>query len=223
MSQHSRKAQRVIEALEQGNEDLRSGKRSRSEIERSIKDAGKNQGLSGLVIGIVVVGCIAALVVGVGLLGTSGQSNPTRRPNSTPTRAPASSSQTKILFSSSETYHLGDEYISGWYSLWDTCININFDLSSSSVRSLSLQIEVFGAEAQNLIYLNGYQISHIEPQGTVQPNYWSGSLSGSLSTKMLVSGRNTLSICSAPIEVAPEFSGDLDDFQIRNITLTVKY
>jgi len=127
-----------------------------------------------------------------------------------------------ILHRDTRTYHLGDERIRGrqWARLHGQCYFINFIGASGDYI---LGIDMFGTESAAL-FINESAIGYLPPQiiyrGKRRPNYWSGKNWISIPNDMIMNGRNYLAICSSPVP-NPEFRGDVDDFQIRNIELSV--
>ncbi len=128
----------------------------------------------------------------------------------------------EVLYQREGPFHIGDEEISAWPLLHSNCIEIPFTIDSK-LTSLKLELESFGAEADNPINLNGTKTAILPFQGTkkagqTRPNEWSKPIPIKISTDKLIKGLNKLSICAEQVR-KPEFSGDKDDFQIRNISL----
>lgn len=133
-----------------------------------------------------------------------------------------STSRSYTLYRDRRTYHLGDERIRGrkWVALHDQCYFIDFKGGSGNYI---LGIDMFGTESAAL-FINknaiGYLPRQIAHRGHKRPNYWSGKEWIEVPNDMIRNGNNTLAICSSPVQ-NPEFRGDVDDFQIRDIELTV--
>lgn len=125
------------------------------------------------------------------------------------------------VYISSDAFHIGDEELRDWPPLYGACFNIGFSVSLP-VRTLTLQLETFGAEAQNPISLNGSEVAILPPQGVRAPNEWSAIRTIYLPTNELLNGANRIAICAGLVEIAPSFAGDKDDFQIRNVQIAVQ-
>jgi hypothetical protein len=128
------------------------------------------------------------------------------------------------LYTDTGTYHLGDETIKNWSNLYGNCFEAEFSLNWP-IKNLALQLETYGVENSS-IKLNGRRVASLPPQpiqpGTGRPNYWSSERSVPLPTYVLnPSLKNTLALCSEPV-ADPQFSGDLDDFQFRNLKITAE-
>ena len=126
----------------------------------------------------------------------------------------------EIVFSDRRTYHLGDEHFRSrkWRRLHGQCYFIDFRDFGSGNYYLSLQR--FGTESA-AVFINERPVGYLPRQyrgRRKRPNYWSGQEWIDLPNGYIHNGNNTLAICSSPVP-RPEFPGDVDDFQIRNIKL----
>ena len=125
------------------------------------------------------------------------------------------------LFSDNKTYHLGDENFKSrkWAPLHGQCYFIRFrDNQYSGTYALSLKR--FGTESA-AVFINDYPIGYLPDQayhGRKRPNYWTAQEYIKIPGNRIRTGLNTLAICASPVR-NPEFLGDLDDFQIKNIRL----
>ena len=142
-----------------------------------------------------------------------------------PTTTPTITLVHTVLYDRDVIFHLGDESIDDedWSSLYDECLDINFT-KNFAIQTLTLELKTFGAESQNTISLNG-NIAAILPQQLIEssdpnarPNEWTDVLQIDIPTGATIDGINTLAICAALVQ-NPEFLGDKDDFQLRNIRL----
>jgi hypothetical protein len=135
------------------------------------------------------------------------------------------SKRQRTLFRDYRTYHLGDENFRSrkWARLYGQCYTINFN-DDSSLGRYYLGLERFGTEFA-AIYLNRKAIGYLPRQyrgRRKRPNFWSYYEWIEIPPRLVFEGRNSLEICSLPVP-NPEFYGDLDDFQIRNIQLIKEY
>jgi len=125
------------------------------------------------------------------------------------------------VYSSTETFHIGDQNIEGFEPLISLCHEILFQVALP-VNEFYLELETYGTEAQNPIIVNKSEIAILSPQGIRSPNEWTGTRTVQLPANSLVEGMNILKICAGDVEIEPEFFGDKDDFQIRNIKINIK-
>lgn len=161
----------------------------------------------------------------------TGTSEPTLTPSPTSTIPPSltptkttspTPTQPQTLYASAGITHIGDESIAyddsgvDWEPLTGDCLDVRFRIASPFDEVL-LMFEVYQAEGDNSIYLNGEWIASVPKQGVRQPNFWSGENKTILPTDLLVNGQNFVQICSGDVTVAPDFTGDRDDFRIRNV------
>lgn len=122
-------------------------------------------------------------------------------------------------------YHLGDEKINGWPQVYGSCFESGFT-TELPVKSLKLTLETYGAE-NGSINLNGHFAASLPPQPrkrgvrSSRPNYWSEERSVILPTDLLNSGSNKFALCADPV-ANPEFAGDKDDLQIRNLRILIE-
>jgi len=133
------------------------------------------------------------------------------------------SSTSAIVYSDKNTSHIGDEDFRSnrWMSLSGECYTAPFN-TTFSARALVVELQTYGAEAHNLIYVNGDRLAILPPQGLRKPNKWTRNRKVYIILDKLISGYNKLKICAIPITFAPEFVGDKDDFQIRNIKIIIE-
>ncbi|HMR68337.1 MAG TPA: hypothetical protein PKE64_30370, partial [Anaerolineae bacterium] len=129
-------------------------------------------------------------------------------------------SESQVVFFSFDTFHLGDEEFQEWKPLHGPCFNADFDVRLP-IRTLAMELETFGVESLDSIHLNGYKAAIISPQGVSKPNEWTQTRIVTIPTDKLIDGSNKLTICAEEVEVDPDFAGDRDDFQIRNIRVIV--
>ena len=127
----------------------------------------------------------------------------------------------EVIYSDWRTYHLGDENFRSrkWAPLYGDCYLINFNHYRRGARYY-LTLQYFGVESA-IVSLNGDRMEYLSPQYRgyrKRPNYWSSRRTIPLPPSMVRWGMNELSICALPV-TRPEFPGDVDDFQIRNIEL----
>jgi len=127
----------------------------------------------------------------------------------------------QLIHSDLRTYHLGDENFRSrkWAPLHGQCYFILFRDDGSS-RGYFLSLQRYGTESAT-IFLNKDPVGYLPHQyrgRRKRPNYWSGTELIALPSSGIVRGNNELAICASPVP-RPEFPGDLDDFQIRNIRL----
>ncbi len=128
-----------------------------------------------------------------------------------------------VVYSDRRTYHLGDERFRSrkWAPLYGQCYFIDFRDNGSGRYYLSLQR--YGTESA-AVFINEQPVGYLprQPRGRrKRPNYWSAQEWIEIPTRNIYRGNNSLAICSSPVP-RPEFPGDVDDFQIRNIKLIRK-
>ena len=126
-----------------------------------------------------------------------------------------------VLHEDYNTYHLGDENFRGrrWRRLYGQCYFIRFQ-DNGTPGNYYLSLARFGTESA-AVFLNRIPVGYLPKQygrRGRRPNFWSGQEWISLQGNLIYRGNNTLAICSSPVP-RPEFPGDVDDFQIRNIKL----
>jgi len=132
-----------------------------------------------------------------------------------------SSGGIQVLYRDNSTYHLGDEEFRSrrWARLHGQCYFIKFR-DDSSGGNYYLVLDRFGTEAAG-VYLNRRAIGYLPDQYSRRggrPNYWTGEEWIKIPSRFIYEGKNSLAICASRVP-NPEFRGDLDDFQIRNIKL----
>ncbi len=142
---------------------------------------------------------------------------PTQVPSSTP-NIPTATPAPSVLFALPDIYHIGDENLADWHPLYGECLDVTFQ-AALPVTALTLSLETFGAEARNTIYINGHEDAILPPQGVAAPNEWTTPRTVELPIEGLAAGDNILAICAAEVEIQPDFVGDRDDFQVRNLQL----
>jgi hypothetical protein len=128
---------------------------------------------------------------------------------------------TKIVFQNPNQTHIGDENIRSWSKKHGQCYDIQFDYGER-IDTLSLRYDVFGAEA-TYVDFNGSIIpfeSQIAKVGEKRPNYWENNRKMVIEVGAKTENRIKFRICSQLV-TEPEFPGDLDDFQLRNVSLQV--
>jgi hypothetical protein len=139
-----------------------------------------------------------------------------------PSTEEPSTVETRTLYQTPETYHLGDESLVGWEKLLGECLTIAFQ-TELPVDNLVLQFETFGVNEREVVKVNGAEILIILPANGVPEDEWSQSRVLPIPTSLLQNGGNRLDICAAPLTMNPFFPGDKDDFQVRNIALIAEY
>ena len=129
--------------------------------------------------------------------------------------------QANILHEDYNTYHLGDENFRGrkWRPLHGQCYFISFS-DDGSAGNYSLSLSRFGTESA-AVFLNKTLVGYLPRQHGKRgrhSNFWSQQEWFGVPSNSVHTGQNTLAICSSLVS-RPEFPGDVDDFQIRNIRL----
>ena len=146
---------------------------------------------------------------------------PSNTPAPTSTPAPsitATPEPVKVVFYLPGAIHLGDEEFDEWPSLTGDCLEIDFSLDGA-VTELVLELEAYRAEVESPIYLNDQLAATLPPTGDRFSIEWF-ERTVQLPTDGLRSGANHMSICTKSIEENPDFQGDIDDYQLRDILLT---
>ena len=126
-----------------------------------------------------------------------------------------------VLHFDRRTYHLGDERFRSrrWVRLHGQCYFVRFN-DDGYRGNYYLSLNRYGTESA-AIFINEKPVGYLpyQPRGQrKRPNYWSGKEWISLPVNLIYRGNNNLAICSSPVP-RPEFPGDVDDFQIRNIKI----
>jgi hypothetical protein len=154
-------------------------------------------------------------------------SAPTLTPTSTVTDTPVpiSSPESSLpaseqVYSNSSVLHLGDEDSTGWEPLIASCFKMSFVIKRP-VNGLMISLQVFDTDAENPVFLNNVQVSLLPAQNEAYAESWSDTIKLPISNTYIQQGTNDLMICSAPA-LNPDFVGDIDDFQIRDITITTE-
>jgi len=127
----------------------------------------------------------------------------------------------RVIHSDYRTYHLGDENFRSrkWAPLHGQCYFIDF-YENGTPGHYYLSLQRYGTESA-AVFLNREPIGYLPPQyrgRRKRPNYWSATEWIEIPNYAIRNGRNLLAICASPVP-RPEFPGDVDDFQIRNIKL----
>ncbi len=130
-------------------------------------------------------------------------------------------SSNNIVFSSADAVHLGDQSIQGWPELAGECLVLRVPITMP-VQEVILSLETFGVNEREIIKVNDSEISLIPPLGDSNQDNWSESRSFNLAIHYFVNGINIMEICAAPVAKDPSYSGEVDDFQVRNIQVTTK-
>ena len=135
-----------------------------------------------------------------------------------------SEKSTVVVYHAGGPYHLGDQDIKGWPLKHGLCFEANFQLNMP-IKKLKLRLKTFGVENSS-IFLNGNNVGslpvHANKPGHKRPNYWSSECLIHLPINLINSpGTNKLKICTEPVS-NPEFVGDKDDFQIKDITIVAE-
>ena len=129
----------------------------------------------------------------------------------------------KILYFYPASVHLGDEQIPDWPSLHGTCFEVEFRINHP-IQILTFTLQTYGLEITAPVYLNNHKVAVLPPQVSsrgekTRPNKWSKDRFINIPTDKLGADINKLRICT-DLGVRPQFAGDKDDFQIRNLRLT---
>ena len=177
---------------------------------------------------------VILILAGIGFLfpeirAATGSSTPTPTSVVTMSATDAStpfSSSTLIVpgpeqvYSNSTVLHLGDEEYSGWEPLIGSCFKMSFVIRRP-VNGLVISLQVFDTDAENPVSLNGVQVALLPAQNEAYAGSWSDAFNMSISNTQIQQGTNDIVICSAPA-LNPDFEGDIDDFQIRGISITTE-
>lgn len=127
-----------------------------------------------------------------------------------------------LLYDNSGTFHLGDgdrgSNFRHWEILLGKCFKADFYVEEPMKRMIMV-LETFGAEARNPVYINDKQVAVLPPQGAIKPNTWTAPRSVILQANTITKGLNILKFCSGLVEHEPNHTGDIDDFQFRNLQL----
>jgi len=139
-------------------------------------------------------------------------------PTATPTFLPTATIEPQvILYTFVDKVHLGDQEFPDWPDLTGKCLLIGFTVDVP-LQALTLHVEALRTEEQNTITLNDSQVTILPPIGERFGTDWSDQTID-ISPAGLLTGANTLKICSERVLTNPDFSGDIDDFLIKNISL----
>lgn len=126
----------------------------------------------------------------------------------------------EYLYENHRVYHLGDEHFRSrkWAPLHGQCFFIRFR-DYGRLKNYYLSLRRYGTE-KAAIFLNRKAIGYLPRQYSYKkrPNYWSRKEWIEIPRRLVREGRNSLAICASPVP-HPEFPGDLDDFQIKDIIL----
>jgi hypothetical protein len=131
----------------------------------------------------------------------------------------------RILQSAVGPIHLGDEEFPDWSQLYGNCLEFDIYIVLP-IRSLTLILQTYGLEINAPVYLNYRKVAVLPRQATIQstltrPNDWSKDRIVVLPIDKLSNGLNRITI-TTDLVVRPKFSGDLDDFQLRNLRIISK-
>lgn len=123
-----------------------------------------------------------------------------------------------VVYSDNKVYHLGDEEIKNWRSLYGRCYSANFRVDTKG--SYQLMLKRFGVESAKILLNNKFVsiLPRQHSQNRKRPNFWSDTTFVSLPSRYINDGINRLSICSDLVN-NPEHPGDLDDLEIKNIKI----
>lgn len=131
--------------------------------------------------------------------------------------------QTRVVYESAEVRHLGDERIGSWERKehQGQCHDIAFSYDQRA-ESVTVEYDAFGIE-NAVLEVDGRAYA-ITPQairpGDKRPNYWEPGRTVTIPLANGLSSAPRVRFCSRPVS-NPEFAGDLDDLQIRNIRVRV--
>ncbi len=131
----------------------------------------------------------------------------------------------QILYSAQGPIHLGDEEFPDWSRLYGNSWEVEIYLTQP-MQSLTLMLQTYGLEINAPVYLNYRKVAVLPRQtitpGTLEkPHDWSPDRIIPLPADKLCLGLNIITITTDLVPM-PKFSGDLDDFQIRNLRLIAK-
>ena len=130
-----------------------------------------------------------------------------------------------VLQSLAGPIHLGDEELPDWPQLYGNCLELDFQIVPS-IRRLTLILQTYGLEINAPVYLNYRKFAVLPhrtgiPSSTGGPEEWSQDLIFEMPVDKLCHGLNRITI-TTDLVARPKFSGDLADFQIRNLRLISK-
>jgi len=139
--------------------------------------------------------------------------------------APISSAESGLpaseqVYSNSSVLHLGDEDFSEWEPLLASCFKMSFVIKRP-VNGLIVSLQVFDTDAENPVFLNNVQVTLLPAQNEAYAESWSDTIKLPIPNTYIQQGTNDLMVCSAPA-LNPDFEGDIDDIQIRGITITTE-
>jgi len=133
-------------------------------------------------------------------------------PTSTAVSTPSKTSTPQIVFSDPNTFHLGDEEKYG--PLIGRCTSFEFSIQLP-IHAVSVSMEIYDVDSSDLIIVNNTEVARL-PNSPVD-EIWSERESFLLPTSAFMHGMNRLEFCS----VLTDNGSELDDFQIRNISVEV--
>jgi hypothetical protein len=116
--------------------------------------------------------------------------------------------------------HLGDQEYPEWEPVIGNCYKMSFVIRRP-VNGLVISLQVFDTDAENAVRLNGVQVAVLPAQNEAYAGSWSDTFTIPISNTQILQGNNDITICSAPA-LNPDFEGDIDDFQIRGISITTE-
>jgi hypothetical protein len=121
--------------------------------------------------------------------------------------------------------HLGDEELPDWPRLYGNCLELDFQIGPS-IQRLTLILQTRDLEINAPVYLNYRKFAVLPrrtgiPGSNAGPEEWSPDLIFEMPVDKLCHGLNRITITTDRV-ARPKFSGDLADFQIRNLRLILK-
>jgi hypothetical protein len=126
------------------------------------------------------------------------------------------------VYFSEEIIHLGDNKFDDWEKLTGECFPANIVLTLP-MQEVSLSLSFWNLDTPIYLKINKVEVSMMPYISGVPVNQWSPEQSVYLPTHYFTNGLNTIEICSSPLIYDQGFPGELDDSQIRNIQISVKY
>jgi hypothetical protein len=130
----------------------------------------------------------------------------------------------KILHSAAGPIHLGDQHLPDWSQLYGNCLECDFYIILP-VRRLTVILQTYGLEINAPVYLNYRKVAVLPRQAGIhraaKPEQWCRDRVITLPTDKLSNGLNRIIITTGLVP-RPKFSGDLDDFQLRNLRIILE-
>lgn len=138
--------------------------------------------------------------------------------------ASVASGQTSLtkteVFRDVRSFHVGDEFISSWESLYGPCISVALP-NLNAADSVAISYRPYGLEKAT-VRIGETQVhlpSQIPQPGKRNPNYW-----GYVETVSMVMRRSVMNeplwLCAGNV-APPNRPTDLDDFMLSGLTITV--